>query len=175
MSTDIELGSGTSIVNESNTRETNTTDTFDTSDTSICVICLEEYGDDAKTMNYNCGHTMHVDCTYEWVCSQFKKNVDITCPVCRFVQCHVNSQYYRRLKRDLGIVSILSIDSPSLVETHNATQNTARYQRNQQIRYVANQRGMHVMTYRIGGLVMCLFMVVLIVYVALTFPSSRDH
>lgn len=165
MSTDIELGSGTSIVNESNSQETNT---------SICVICLEDYSDDAKTMNYNCGHTMHIDCTHEWVCSQFKRNVDITCPICRFVQCHVNSHYYRRLKRELGIVSILSTDSPSIVQTYSASQNNARYLRNQQFRYVANPRGISVASYRIGGLLMCMFMIILVVFIALTFPSSRD-
>lgn len=148
-----------------------------------CVICLEEYEPDAKTMNYHCGHIMHMHCTYEWVCSQFRMNVDITCPVCRFVQCHVNSPYYRRLKQELGITTVNDLPSNNnnlggvfIHDIEETRIEIARVARQQQERFYRNQRGMSVVAYRIGGLLMCTFMILLVVFVVVMFDamSTRD-
>lgn len=153
-----------------------------TSDT--CVICLDEYEPDAKTMNFNCGHIMHIDCTYEWVCSQFRRNTDITCPVCRFVQCHVNSPYYKRLKRELGITTEQSHELPSIINNVDgglileigATRiEIAQQSRQRQQMFIRNQQGMPPTTYRCYGLIMCMFLILLIVFVILVFNSVSDR
>lgn len=167
MSRDIETGLEDTVVDETRTHN---------DDTSICVICLEEHGDDARTMNFHCGHIMHIDCTYEWVCSQFKRNVDITCPVCRFVQCHVNSPYYRRLKRELGIVTeqLPSIISLDIGNTERRIE-IAQQSRQRQQMFERNQQGMSRSTYRFGGLIMCMFFILVIVFVILVFNTVSER
>ncbi|KRW99372.1 hypothetical protein PPERSA_02484 [Pseudocohnilembus persalinus] len=42
-----------------------------------CYICIVEYTENDKIINFECGHTFHLDCIKDWL----KKNA--TCPSCR--------------------------------------------------------------------------------------------
>lgn len=144
-------------------------------DASVCVICLENYSEDTGTMNFNCGHILHIDCTHEWVCTQFKRNVDITCPVCRFVQCHVKSPYYRRLKHDLGICTTPTVVMEEQHPTSHFEDNQEQSRQHQRQRVLIEyQRDINVLMYRVAGMLTCLFMLLLLVFVVLIMKSRRD-
>lgn len=149
---------------------------LDNDDTGCCAVCLEAYDSEASsTMNYLCGHVFHIECTREWVCTQFKSNVDLTCPICRFVQCHVRSPYYRRLKREMGITTettaftvAVSGGGSDVEQAHNVYIQQARHQ---QQRFIQNQRGHSQCAHQVLGFVLCGVMVLLIVFVIIVFKA----
>ncbi len=67
----------------------------------ICVICLENF-DAGEPMYFHCGHIFHIHCILDWIVSLFQKNADISCPICRSIECYSNSPHYRVLKRVVG-------------------------------------------------------------------------
>ncbi len=69
-------------------------------DTNDCVICLEALDD--KTINYNCGHILHIKCLLNYVKSQLENNQDITCPICRNVECFRGSKRYLDIRHMFG-------------------------------------------------------------------------
>jgi Ring finger domain len=95
MSKDIEL---TSISEEANVVLTIEDDTND-----ICVICLEDYEDDGKgePIHFSCGHIFHIHCIFDWMTSLFRNNSDISCPICRSIECKSNSPLYVQLRRSI--------------------------------------------------------------------------
>lgn len=73
-----------------------------------CVICLEQIdndslNDESKVTTFNCGHILHYECTYQYVLDLFHKDVDITCPICRNVECASTSTIYIETQNKLGI------------------------------------------------------------------------
>jgi hypothetical protein len=73
----------------------------DSDDENACVICLEDL-DDIQSIHFHCGHIFHIHCILEWIYSLFQKNADISCPICRSVECHSRSPYYNVLKVLVG-------------------------------------------------------------------------
>lgn len=71
-----------------------------TDDTSVCVICLEDLNH--HVINYNCKHILHITCLLDYVKSQIEKKQDITCPICRNVECSVGSQHYETVRQMFG-------------------------------------------------------------------------
>lgn len=78
-------------------------------DENACVICLEKLDDD-KSIRFHCGHIFHIRCILEWTYSLFAKNTDISCPVCRHIECHLHSSSYNEIKRALGYNQTTSND-----------------------------------------------------------------
>lgn len=70
-------------------------------DEHICVICLENF-DEGEPIYFHCGHIFHIHCILDWIVSLFQKNTDISCPICRSIECYSNSPHYRVLKRLVG-------------------------------------------------------------------------
>lgn len=70
-------------------------------DENGCVICLETL-DDNQSINFHCGHTFHLHCILEWIYNLFDKNADISCPVCRYIECNSSSPYYNVMKILVG-------------------------------------------------------------------------
>lgn len=64
----------------------------------ICVICLEDY-DKGEPMHFRCGHIFHINCILDWITSLFRNNADISCPICRSIECKSNSPLYVQLRR----------------------------------------------------------------------------
>lgn len=73
----------------------------DSDDENACVICLENL-DDEQSIHFHCGHIFHVHCILEWIYSLFEKNADISCPICRSIECHSRSPYYNVMKIAVG-------------------------------------------------------------------------
>lgn len=69
----------------------------------ICVICLEDYEDDGKgePIHFSCGHIFHIHCIFDWMASLFRNNSDISCPICRSIECKSNSPLYVQLRRSI--------------------------------------------------------------------------
>lgn len=70
-------------------------------DENMCVICLESFNDE-RLIHFHCGHIFHLHCILEWIYSLFDKNTDISCPVCRSIECYSNSPYYNVMKVLVG-------------------------------------------------------------------------
>lgn len=70
-------------------------------DENVCVICLESL-DDKQSIHFHCGHIFHLHCILEWIYNLFEKNADISCPICRYVECHARSPYYNIMKNAVG-------------------------------------------------------------------------
>lgn len=94
-------------------------------DHNDCVICLEPLYDDslAKTVKFSCAHELHMTCALKFVEDKLRKNVDITCPTCRFVQCAKRTQTYKYMQCHFGIQAptTSSTDDPYTLggfETH---------------------------------------------------------
>lgn len=151
---------------------------LDNDNSGVCAVCLEAYETAFSTMNYHCGHVFHIECTREWVCTQFKSNVDLTCPICRFVQCHARSPYYRRLRREMGVVpettafTVTVSDGGDIEQAHNVYIQQARHQ---QQRFIQNQRRGFQCAHQILGFVMCGIMVLLIVFVIIVFKAMAKN
>jgi Ring finger domain len=64
----------------------------------ICVICLEDY-DKGEPIHFRCGHVFHIHCVLDWTTSLFRNNADISCPICRSIECRSNSPIYIQLRR----------------------------------------------------------------------------
>lgn len=73
----------------------------DSNDENACVICLENLNDE-QSIRFHCGHIFHIHCILEWIYSLFVRNADISCPICRSIECHSGSQYYNIMKRAIG-------------------------------------------------------------------------
>jgi len=144
-------------------------------DTGVCAVCMETYDSEASIMNYHCGHFFHVDCTREWVCTQFKNNVDLTCPVCRFVQCHTRSPYYRRLRREMGVVIETNQQTINAFNVEQAHSIYIQQARQQQQRFIQNQRRPSQFAQHILGFVMCGIMVLLTVFVIILFKALTQN
>lgn len=72
-----------------------------------CVICLEPIDDElvhdeTKVTHFSCGHILHYECTSKYVLDLFHKDVDITCPICRNVECASTSTVYIETQNNLG-------------------------------------------------------------------------
>lgn len=77
-------------------------------DENVCAICLYAYEDNDRIITYRCGHKFHLHCAFDWVCTQLRQNVHITCPSCRYIQYFRNTASYIGLKRDMGIETTVS-------------------------------------------------------------------
>lgn len=93
----------------------------------VCVICLDPIDEDkvndkAQVTKFKCKHMLHQGCTYKYVLDLFHKHVDISCPICRNVECTTTSSIYKETKQQLGIKSNMrhgvDIENPSDVAIH---------------------------------------------------------
>lgn len=82
-----------------------------TDDDNICVICLEDLNK-GEPIHFHCGHVFHVYCIFDWTCSLFQKNADISCPVCRNVECHHHAPNYIELRRIVGLSEVQYSQTP---------------------------------------------------------------
>lgn len=73
-----------------------------TDDDNICVICLEDLNK-GEPIHFHCGHVFHIHCIFDWTCRLFHKNVDISCPICRNIECHHQAPNYIELRRIVGL------------------------------------------------------------------------
>lgn len=110
----------------------------------LCVICLDDLQRD-KTIHFHCKHVLHVKCCVEYVHSLFKKNADISCPICRCVECYSGSSHYNLMKRNFGYVDIPQevIYDYSMIGIDDIEE-TRRRMRNEQLRIISsNQQRFH--------------------------------
>lgn len=73
----------------------------DENEENICVICLEDL-EKGEPIHFHCGHIFHIHCILDWIVSLFQKNADISCPICRSIECYSDTSHYRVLKRVVG-------------------------------------------------------------------------
>jgi hypothetical protein len=72
-------------------------------DENTCVICLEDLDDEhPRSIHFQCGHVFHLHCILTWIYNLYDKNADISCPVCRSIECHSTSSYYNVMKSLVG-------------------------------------------------------------------------
>lgn len=105
MNQEVELGHMTKDdkcqdVSPQNTNDVNIV-VNDGDDGSACVICLEHL-DEEQSLHFHCGHVFHLHCILAWMYSLFDKNVDISCPICRSIECYSNTPYYNVMKVLVG-------------------------------------------------------------------------
>lgn len=81
-------------------QEANVVLTIEDDTDNICVICLEDYGK-GEPIHFSCGHIFHIHCIFDWMTSLFRNNSDISCPICRSIECKSNSHLYVQLRRSI--------------------------------------------------------------------------
>lgn len=104
-------------------------------DENLCVICLEDL-DKGEPIHFHCGHIFHIHCILDWIVSLFQKNADISCPICRYVECYSDSPHYRVLKTVIGF-NDRDYDNNHMINNNREVQR--RLENNHQIIYT-NQR-----------------------------------
>ena len=100
MNQEVELGSFTNLETSPEILQ-NVNIVPNDDDENSCVICLEGL-DKERSIHFRCGHIFHIQCILEWIYNLFEKNTDISCPVCRSIECHSTSPYYNIMKRAVG-------------------------------------------------------------------------
>lgn len=107
-------------------------------DDNACVICLESL-DEEQSIHFHCEHVFHIHCILEWIYSLFDKNVDISCPVCRSIECKASSPYYNVLKVYVGYNQPIK-HSYSIEAQTRLQNNVVDTQSSQQRIYQSNQQ-----------------------------------
>lgn len=71
----------------------------------ICVICIEEIVEEKSQQCaiFNCGHELHVPCAIRYVTDRLEKNLDVICPVCRYIECPCSTQAYAKMRDQFGV------------------------------------------------------------------------
>lgn len=78
-------------------------DEHSSNDDNVCVICLDSL-DEGNKVDFQCGHTIHIHCCFDYIKNLFEKKSDISCPICRTVTCKANTPFYNLVKQRFGIV-----------------------------------------------------------------------
>lgn len=75
-------------------------------ESNACVICLDilsetSLNDNNITSKFSCGHIFHRTCTYDYVLNLVNNGKDISCPICRNIECCADSSIYRDTRNNL--------------------------------------------------------------------------
>jgi hypothetical protein len=179
MSLDVETGSVTSDVQfiniELKTEDAEgmeeATESSNVYEQDECVICLESLDDPSNhdTISFHCGHDFHVSCTKKYILSLFEKKADISCPICRFVECYAHSPEYAKMKRIFGITE------PQLIHPYPHLAIEIRATNIEVAQPQPTRRNIQIdprICNRIFGLLICLVFTFLIIFLAVAVSTT---
>jgi hypothetical protein len=88
-----------------------------------CSICCEamDMSNEHSIYRTKCNHLYHTDCIIKYAVIKFTKMQNLTCPLCRSIECNKNDESYHDIRQHmvaLGLITYTSLNIASRPVQH---------------------------------------------------------